>query len=234
MAYRRRYRRRRRRRRYRRKRYRRRRRVSGASPMGISMRRMPSLFPDSALVTFHFQDYVPFELVGATAVFQAVYSMNNPASPKVDPTGLLRPMGWDQWSGFYVDFICYGSSIKVTHISGSELPYEFYLGPDGNTSPPSFQAAGTLPYYRNRTIRGTGMGISTVKNSCNVKVMEGKRIGSEDDFRGNMATGGVPNEYYWSLLNYNILDTAIITTLKVHIKYYVKLIKRRPNLPVSS
>lgn len=234
MAYRRRYRRRSRRRRSRRFRRRRRMRRKPQS-MRVSIKRMPTLFPDNVLVKMHFLDYADVTLANGGAFQESVtFSLNNPGAPNITIGSSLQPMGWDQWSAFYNDCTCYSSSITVTTISENSVGYVMYLGPDGNALAPSYQAAGSLPYYRNRSMTGLFTQTRALKNRASVKALQGRRIGSEQNYSFQMANPTtLETEYFWQLLYINPFDITMRLSAKVHIVYYCRLSGRRLNLVTS-
>lgn len=218
---------RRRRRRFRRRRYRKK-----APASRITMRRMPSLFPDCAIVTFKFTDQLVLGLTAGT-LLNYTYTLNAPNVPNPLAPG-IRPMGWDEWSGFYTRFLCFGSSIKFQFMSDSVSPWEFFIGPDSDaTGPTTMGQATELPYYSNRIINSAYAPQSRASHKCLVKALEGHRLGNEQDYVGQMGTTVLPAiTKYWQI-GANSPFIAQTVRMRITIFYKVKLIRRRTTIPQS-
>lgn len=233
MAY---YRRRRRRRSRRRRRTyrRRRRRYRKRKPamMRISHRRMPTIFPDNVSVTMPYSDRIRFSMVaGVTQSY--TWRLNSIADPDAIDTAVNRPLGFDQWNGFYAEYICYASSIHLEFLSDLPSPFEIAIGADANLTPPSTLGhCKELPNYRTRVCSSAYAPAFTIGNKAAVKALEGKRLGSEDDFQAAFQSNPV-RQYFWQMLISSPFATGDVD-VRVTVHYKCRLLRRRLELPEST
>lgn len=256
MPYRRRY----RRRRYRRRPFSRRRRAAASRGIRfarrrrmarsgrITKRRMPTLFPDNANVTFKWRTTWN-RTIGSSDPAQVglaryTFSMNGPSHVVVasqDSQLLdLQPNGWETYEALYNNYICYRSDISVLITTNNDgYTIRATLGPDGDVNPPLVTEE--IPMYKQKLIPGDrGRPQTWIRNSARTSKMTGLRLFNEPNFWGSLNTSGpssLPNSpYYWQL-QFDSLDpngqtaTArpMACTFMVTIYYHVRFIRRRLN-----
>jgi len=214
------------------RRYRRRRRKRAPQNMRISVRRMPMLFPDNLRVTMKYSERIVFTLNQGvyTSYIWRLNSINDPDYA----FGGSRPLGWDQWNAFYNDYICYASSISMSFMDGGTVPFEACIGPDSDpVGPATMQQAIEQPYYKYKVCNGAFAPQTRLHHKFAVKVLEGKRLGSDDTFQTGMASNPV-NTKYWHLGLVQSLSGASVTVYcRFNIYYKVRLLRRKMTLARS-
>lgn len=212
------------------RRYRRRRPRPAA--MRILSRRMPALFPDVAKVKFHYSTLESFSLE-QNIIGNRVYRLNSLYDPEF-ALGGGQPMGFDQWSTFYLKYLVYASRIKLEFIMESVNPIEVFLGPDNDESPPSTSDQWvSLPYYKHKVVNSAWAPASRIAHVCSVSTLEGRRIGSEDDYAASTTANPFKTKFWQMGLLNSTSAQDITVNVRVTITYYAKMFQRRTTLVPS-
>lgn len=209
---------------YRRRRFGRRYRKKPAT-MRISHRKMPTIFPDAISVVLPYSTRLRFSLTAGTGQ-NYTWRLNSLFQP--DPLVSLQPQGFDQWTAFYNDYCVYASSIRLEFITDINGPIEVALGPDGDVTPPlTIGHAKMLPYYRTKVINGYSAPRSAIGNKCAVKVLEGHRLGHDNQYV-TFHTSNPTSVKYWQFMMFSPFITGSLD-VRVTIWYKARLSSRLLN-----
>ena len=214
----------------------------------ITKRRMPTLFPDNANVTFKWRTTWN-RTIGSTdpatvGLARYTFSQNGPSHVVVasqDSQLLdLQPNGWETYEALYNNYICYRSDISVLITTNNDgFTVRATLGPDGDVNPPLITEE--IPMYKQKLIPGDrGRPQTWIRNSARTSKMTGLRLFNEPNFWGSLNTAGassLPNSpYYWQLQfdtldpnNQTVNARPMSCTFMVTIYYHVRFIRRRLN-----
>lgn len=194
---------------------------------------MPSLFPDNLYTTHKWCSRIPFTLTQGV-LMTASFSMNNLNLPFI---GLAssQPMGFDQFSDLYLRFIVYTSKIQLRFMTDNDFALEAYIAPDSDSTslPATIGQAEELPYVKTKAINSRAAPVSYMSHKCSVKVLEGRRIGSEDGYSGGVQPAAAPIlEKWWNVGLIAPLANTFVE-LRVTIWYKTRWFNRRMTLTPS-
>lgn len=203
-----------------------------SSAMALSVKRMPSLFPDAALVTFRYS-VLEVQALTKDLLTHFTYRLNSLYDPEFKLGG-GQPMGFDQWAALYNRYVVYGGKITLEFMSESTLPFEVFVGPDNDsTAPTTSNQFAELPLYKNKVVNSAWAPATKISNTCMVKVLEGFPIGSEQDYGAAIAANPNIQKFWQVALIQGSVAAGFTVNMRVTIEYYSKMYQRKTTLPRS-
>lgn len=191
----------------------------------------PSGIPDTLFCTLNYTTKL-----GVTTAFQTkFYGMNTPRLPDQNVAGdTTQPVYFDNYTGIYDKYICYGSSINVTFVNTSTgLVEQMMLCPTDTTS----FAAGAQDFrqspkarYKLVGILGSGANVKRIYMKMMTKKILGLKYLDPSDAQNNGTASVDPTrKTYWCLGFDTIREdaTAASGTFFISIKYFIKFFDRK-------
>lgn len=163
------------------------------------------------------------------------YGMNTPRKPDHNTSpDTQQPTYFDNYSGLYDKYICYGSSIQATFINTSSgQTGEFMICPSDTTSHAStaqdFRQS-PKAHYRLVGVQGSGKNISKLYGKMTTKKILGLKYLDPSDSQYYGTSSVDPSTItYWLLATDTIKENATLMTGKVfiNITYYIKFYDRK-------
>lgn len=183
--------------------------------------------PDSILVKLKYTD---IKQIPDGADFRFSYIGNSPLDPSsITPTS-GNALAYTEWSSFYEEWICYGSSCRVRIINkNSNIGIFCALYPQDTINPaPDYLTAASQPYSKTILVSplNSGGAVKSMKNYISFKKLKGAFV-NDTDYSGN--TGASPSDkWFWhGLAASTNFVTTFAMTLEVDLVYYMKFYNRK-------
>lgn len=162
------------------------------------------------------------------------FAQNSIFDPDKNP-GILsnQPLGYDQWSPFYKNYIVYHSRIKVSVLNSTPNMIRMCIRPRDRAPSvtASFDWCRTLPYSVTKVVDGRGAATAHISNSISTKLFAGQRIGSGSQYISEYVNDP-PDLNLWTFgFDDPFHNTPVIFV--VTIWYKVRLLRREDELPPS-
>lgn len=195
-----------------------------ASHSVLTIRRMPALLPDAALVTFKFCAVETYALVAGTqdTSLWAVNSLYDPSR-----SGTVSAMGFDQWSLFYERYIVYASRIVFEFVPDTLAAFQAVVAPSNDATPPAdLNQFVEQPFARYKTINGAWAPSTKLSCQVSVRALEGTLLG-DSGFSANIDEDPAILKY-WHLAVYNSrVSGTQHTRARISVYYDAKMYQRR-------
>lgn len=205
------------------------------------MMRVPAanVFPDRLRVKLVYtQQEILTQATFATPLEWRAIRGNGPFDPDFFIGG-TQPLGWDQWTPFYNQYVVKASKITVTCTSTSSGVGVFMILPTVRSTPVSTSGglyAQQQPYCKYRFVGSidSGKGNVTLSHYMTTGKIFGKPMKSiaiDQDYAG-FVTGLPVDEWFWHIYTYSQSAGSFNPTFNIRVTYYVEFFDRK-NLPQS-
>ena len=199
-------------------------------------------FPKTNVLRLRYVDTIKLSQSVADTLAQHYFRANSPASP--DFTGSAtahQPMGWDEWTSFYRQYIVIGSKIKVTgspiggQSSHTVLAVQTVPSTTGTTDVTRFleqSRTNHVTYKHQATGESSAKKQTLTKGFSTKKFFNITNVSDNLDRLGASTPTGNPSDPAYFCVSYGSLDPAdtveISSYLLVEIEYIVMFSNPKP------
>ncbi len=186
------------------------------------------LIPDRTLVTLKYTEKIQFNPAATT--YEYVYRGNSINDPNFTGTG-GRPVGYNEWQGFYNRYRVIGSSINLD-ITGSTATTICVFPSLSSAGVTGYADAVSQPYARWVNVAGSGgFNVRRLFNKIGTSKISGQKI-LQDDLYGASFTSDPSAAWYWCLnMDAGASNVDITCTITIA---YTTILYRKVNPDTST